>query len=53
MKGHEKQKEQRDNNIFKLYEALLSVVNKYGYHQTRVCVIDNVMDSMCLGNSQV
>lgn len=34
------------------YKAL-SVINKYDYPRTRVYVIDNVMDSRSLGNSQV
>lgn len=51
MKEDEKHKEQRDDNIFKLYKAILSVINKYRYHQS-VSVIDNMMDPMSLGNSQ-
>lgn len=52
MKEDEKYKEQRDNNIFKLYKAILSIINKYRHHQTRVSVIDNMMDPMSLSNSQ-
>lgn len=36
-----------------MYKALLSGIKKYGYHQRRVYVIDNMMDPMSLGNSQV